>query len=716
MGGTAAEIGTDLNLYFRLKQDVKEFRSSVLELVGSCQEQCQAHLSAAAAAVQRAQLDSQAVQGSTHREGPREPRDVRSRPPGLGRGAGLLGKAPGHGPRVCPMWRAAGLPWRSEALRLEQSLQDMEERCHREKQRRRALHNSLLELKGSIRVHCRIRPLLPFDSEWNSSASHSSSISREVAHALDDETILVKCHRPGHPKINKTYNFERVYGPAESQEAVFADVCPLLTSFLDGFNMCIMAYGQTGSGKSYTMLGPRAGDEPGLPSGAHADLGIIPRAAEELFRSSSSFGWLISESPPRSPTAELSIVEIYNNDIFDLLAKEGSGAAAGTKREVLTTREGCTEVPGLTCTAVASAAELVALVHGGLQLRARHPTLVHMASSRSHLVVTVTLTVVSPSDSTGELLLALGQFKEEERGRTSFSLVGEAWRVELQEASALTPCPAVFCPPLPPGPQHHPAPLQGHAGAGKGWSTSPQAPPLQPLPVDHTGSARQARAKLQLVDLAGSECAGASGVTGLALRETSFINRSLAALADVLGALSERRGHVPYRNSKLTHLLQDTIGGDAKLLVILCVSPGQKHVAETLQGLGFGARARQAERGQAGKRPSCAQGPVAGWLGDPHTAQAKSPGTGGQREDGSSKEPPPGAGGQQVLRWVRSCAVCAAGLQPPRRPSSACCASLDTNEATDPGALRTGSRTRQTWALPPPGFVSQRGKAPFPCL
>ncbi|XP_076965834.1 kinesin-like protein KIF25 [Callospermophilus lateralis] len=351
----------------------------------------------------------------------------------------------------------------------------------------------------------------------------------------------------------------RVYGPAESQEAVFADVCPLLTSFLDGFNVCIMAYGQTGSGKSYTMLGPHAEDQPRLPSGAHADLGIIPRVAEELFR-------LISESPPRSPTAEVSIVEIYNNDIFDLLTKEGSGAVVGVKRDVVTTQEGCTEVPGLICTAVASAAELVALVHGGLQLRARHPTLVHMASSRSHLVVTVTLTVVSPSDSTGELLLAPGQ-------------------------------------------QHHPAPLQGHAGAGKGWSTSPQAPPLQPLPVDHTGSARQARAKLQLVDLAGSECAGASGVTGLALRETSFINRSLAALADVLGALSERRGHVPYRNSKLTHLLQDTIGGDAKLLVILCVSPGQKHVAETLQGLGFGARARQAERGQAGKRPSCAQEP-----------------------------------------------------------------------------------------------------------
>lgn len=50
-----------------------------------------------------------------------------------------------------------------------------------------------------------------------------------------------------------------------------------------------------------------------------------------------------------------------------------------------------------------------------------------------------------------------------------------------------------------------------------------------------------------------------SGVTGLALKETSLINRSLAALADVLGALSERCDHIPYRNSKLTHLLQDSI-------------------------------------------------------------------------------------------------------------------------------------------------------------
>jgi kinesin family protein 25 len=53
---------------------------------------------------------------------------------------------------------------------------------------------------------------------------------------------------------------------------------------------------------------------------------------------------------------------------------------------------------------------------------------------------------------------------------------------------------------------------------------------------------------------------GMSGVKGVALREASYINKSLSALADVLGALAEHRGHVPYRNSRLTHFLQDSIG------------------------------------------------------------------------------------------------------------------------------------------------------------
>lgn len=67
---------------------------------------------------------------------------------------------------------------------------------------------------------------------------------------------------------------------------------------------------------------------------------------------------------------------------------------------------------------------------------------------------------------------------------------------------------------------------------------------------------------VQMVMVRGGPCPvpGVSGVTGSALRETACINRSLAALADVLGALSEHRSHIPYRNSRLTHLLQDCLG------------------------------------------------------------------------------------------------------------------------------------------------------------
>jgi len=72
------------------------------------------------------------------------------------------------------------------------------------------------------------------------------------------------------------------------------------------------------------------------------------------------------------------------------------------------------------------------------------------------------------------------------------------------------------------------------------------------------------RSKLTFVDLAGSECIGLSQVSGEAAKEASHINKSLSALSDVLLALGEKREHIPYRNSKLTFLLRDSIGKNAK--------------------------------------------------------------------------------------------------------------------------------------------------------
>merc|ERR1719158_2801022 len=78
---------------------------------------------------------------------------------------------------------------------------------------------------------------------------------------------------------------------------------------------------------------------------------------------------------------------------------------------------------------------------------------------------------------------------------------------------------------------------------------------------------------LHLVDLAGSERLDRSGATGERLRETQNINRSLSSLADVFLAKAEGRSHVPFRNSKLTHLMEPCLSGQGKTLMAVNVGP-----------------------------------------------------------------------------------------------------------------------------------------------
>ncbi len=123
------------------------------------------------------------------------------------------------------------------------------------------------------------------------------------------------------------------------------------------------------------------------------------------------------------------------------------------------------------------------------------------------------------------------------------------------------------------------------------------------------------RSKLNLVDLAGSERVGRSGAKGEALTEARSINRSLAVLGRVAAALGERQrrgsgagatagaavagsatdrgGHVPFRDSKLTFLLQESLGGNARTAVVACVAPGADSASETFSTLAFASGARR---------------------------------------------------------------------------------------------------------------------------
>lgn len=100
---------------------------------------------------------------------------------------------------------------------------------------------------------------------------------------------------------------------------------------------------------------------------------------------------------------------------------------------------------------------------------------------------------------------------------------------------------------------------------------------------------------ITLVDLAGSERLAKSGVTGDRAKEAIAINKSLSALGDCINARATKSSHTPFRNSTLTHLLQDSLSGDSKTLMLLQINPCKDYVEESLCSLQFGARVNAVE-------------------------------------------------------------------------------------------------------------------------
>ncbi|KAL9248982.1 Kinesin-like protein [Drosera capensis] len=108
------------------------------------------------------------------------------------------------------------------------------------------LYNQVQDLKGNIRVYCRVRPFLPGEISQSNVVDHIEA---------GNITVINPSSKYG-KEGKKSFTFNKVFGPSATQAEVFADTQPLIRSILDGYNVCIFAYGQTGSGKTYTMSGP----------------------------------------------------------------------------------------------------------------------------------------------------------------------------------------------------------------------------------------------------------------------------------------------------------------------------------------------------------------------------------------------------------------------------------------------------------------------------
>ena len=191
--------------------------------------------------------------------------------------------------------------------------------------------------------------------------------------------------------VPSEFTFDAAFGASASQRALYEEVSPAIASVLNGQYVCVMAYGQTGSGKTYTMHG----------GAADGERGVVHHAVEELLTEAAS---LEAERRRRGGEAEelritfeASMLEIYNEKIFDLLHDAKGGAADSL--DVRVAADGSVSVPRLSLRPVRSAEEVATLLAEGSKRRHTHGTLMNACSSRSHLVLTINVRTTCRTDS-----------------------------------------------------------------------------------------------------------------------------------------------------------------------------------------------------------------------------------------------------------------------------------------------------------------------------
>ncbi|XP_006162501.1 kinesin-like protein KIFC2 isoform X3 [Tupaia chinensis] len=214
----------------------------------------------------------------------------------------------------------------------------------------------LLELRGNIRVLCRLRPGIP-----------SSLVRTEPGPG----GTVTTCYRGR----QRRFCLDWVFPPDASQEEVFRELEPAVLSCLGGYSVCIFTYGQTGTGKTYSMEGPPE------------DPGIAPRALQSLFREMGA---------GRQHGVTLSMVEIYNEAVRDLLAPGPPERLAVRQGPA---GQGGVQVSGLTHWDVPNLETLHQMLSLGRRNRATAATAMNRHSSRSHALVT--LHVASPPRAPG---------------------------------------------------------------------------------------------------------------------------------------------------------------------------------------------------------------------------------------------------------------------------------------------------------------------------
>jgi len=289
---------------------------------------------------------------------------------------------------------------------------------------RRRLHNALEDLKGSIRVFCRIRPISQREKDLRDA---------DVTELVDSMTVNAQKPSAGSfANEPEQFNFDAVFKPG-TQAEVFDTCKDLVQSALDGYNVAMFAYGQTGAGKTYTMYG-----------GSGEGQGTAPRTIAELYR-------LIKQDEDRVQfTVIASMMELYRNELVDLLASRAGGAspkrksphpnaaAVEQKLNVRVDKSGAVQIEHLQEEECKTAEALLDLLERGNQMRTVCATKMNSESSRSHLLLTIRVVGVNKQTDQklhGKILLC--DLAGSERLKKS-DVSGEAQKEAIEINKSLT--------------------------------------------------------------------------------------------------------------------------------------------------------------------------------------------------------------------------------------------------------------------------------------
>ncbi|XP_017887246.1 kinesin-like protein KIF12 isoform X2 [Ceratina calcarata] len=343
--------------------------------------------------------------------------------------------------------------------------------------------------ENNINVVVRVRPL--------SSKEIKTGDSMAVQFPGDGQIYCEGSPNSGDKK-GKLFSYNVVFEPTATQEDIlqFCGVKKLIEMAVEGFSCTAFCYGQTGSGKTHTLTGPPEMFDRMNPYSE--EQGLVFRSFVYLFK-------LLQERQGCNFVLKASFLEIYNEKVIDLLNP-------GTSRKPLMVRWSKKTrgffVENLFTVECEELDDLLAVLEEGMRNRSVGAHNMNDHSSRSHSILTVSITSEQQTDS-------------------------------------------VF--------------------------------------ISRQG-------KINFVDLAGSEMTKKTQSEGKTLEEANNINKSLMVLGYCIASLSDGKrkgGHIPYRDSKLTKLLADSLAGNGVTLMIACVSPARSNASETLNTLRYAARVKK---------------------------------------------------------------------------------------------------------------------------